>query len=154
MSDALRNEEQTPIKMGVLQIAQLARTFAAQADDLRAARERCEILEAELTHLRAKQDEDKDLLDLGRSEMERLYSEAEGRLRAITLFTRDQDRHDKLSCRLAERDLTPQELVRWHKRISDEFRLLYPTQPVSHPAEEFPPTTKKPDSFGQFRLRG
>ncbi len=142
------------IKVGLLDTARLARAFAVQAEELRAAHEKNAVSQAQLDEIQKENAGDKELVDLGKKEMERLYRETEARLRAIALFNRDEEREMKLLASLRDRDLSPRELERWHDRISDEFRLIYPTQPRSLPSDRVRTATQKPDSLGQFRLRG
>lgn len=138
----------------MLNAARLARAFAAQAEDLRVVREKKESLESQLEEFRQLQERQGELVELGEREMDRLRRETEGRLRAITLHTRDEDRQCKLSARLAQSDLSPRELVRWHEAISEEFCLLYPTRPTAEPPDRTRPAIPHAESLVQFRFRG
>jgi hypothetical protein len=154
MSDSGPTQGSNGIKMGMLSTARLARAFAAQAEDLRVAREKGKVLESQLDEIRQLKERQRELAELGEREMERLRREAESRLRAITLHTRDEERRSKLSACLAQRDLSPRQLVRWHEAISDEFRLIYPTRPVAEPSDRTRGAITRAESLAQFRFRG
>lgn len=154
MNDAGPTQGSNGIRMGMLNTAGLARAYKVQAEDLQAIREKNEALETQLAELHQQQEKQRELVELGEREMDRLRRETESRLRAITLHTRDEDRHSKLSTRLAREDLPPRDLMRWHEAISEEFRLLYPTRPVAEPSDRTRPAIAQAESLTQFRFRG
>jgi len=154
MSKTIRTGDFDSMRMGLLQTVQLARAYAEQAERLRGLEERSEALEAELRNFRGERERIGELIELGEREVGRLRDETVRHLGAITLHTQDEDRMARLESLLQRDDLSPAELVRWHERISEEFRLLYPTRPVSEPVRAVDSVHPIADSLAPFRLRG
>ena len=153
MTDAVPTQGSNRIRMGMLQPVQLAQAFAEQAEELHVIHEKTKKLEAELETLREREKRHREMIELGERQMDHLRRETESRLRAITLYTQDEDRLASLRNQLAQPDLSPRELIRWHERISEEFRLLYPTRPLSEPSCGSQTSPMQAESLHQFRFR-
>ncbi|MFH1743022.1 MAG: hypothetical protein ABIH23_28790 [bacterium] len=153
MNDAVPTQGSNRIQMGMLQTIQLAQSFAEQVEELRALDEKNKALETELETFREQAERQREIVELGERQMERLRRETENRLRAMTLHTRDDDRLATLRNRLEQSDLSPGDLVRWHEAIAEEFYLLYPTRPLSEPLSRSRMPTVRTESLDQFRFR-
>ena len=91
--------------------------------------------ESMMTQLQAENVQRDGLIALGKREMQRRKEEILTCLRAIVHHTGDRQRLHRMERLLESDDLLPEEISRWHQKLSEEFQLLYPTRPISHPVE-------------------
>ena len=153
MTEAIPTNNSNAIKMGMLQTVRMAQAFAAQAETLSAIQQKNESLQAELNALCERQEHQKEIIDLGVQQMDRLRKETEARLRAITLYTRDEKRLKTFQKRLSNPNLSPHELMRWHEMIQEEFRLLYPNRPLAKSADSAISQRPQMETLTQYRFR-
>ncbi|HPA45526.1 MAG TPA: hypothetical protein PK395_07150 [bacterium] len=146
-----RNES---LRMGMLQVRRLAYAFAEQSRDLWTLRQQCSALEKERNALEAGQEQRHDLLELGEQSLQRLRRETETRMRTIVLTTGNEERLSDLQKHLARLDLPVHELTCLHERISEEFRLLFPTRPHSLTTDRQAAVDGSTDFLNEYRLRG
>jgi len=69
--------------------------------------------------------------DLGRREVDRLKQESLTRLRAIVHYSGDRERVQTIERSFADETFPLSEIAILHRQITNEFRSLYPTKPLS-----------------------
>ena len=93
------------------------------------------------------------LAEMGRRDLDRRKQEILCRLRAVVLYTGDQDRLQAMERLLSQDEADPDDVARWHQKVTAEFNSLYPTRPRSRvSAGDF---SGKPEGrdWAAYRLR-
>jgi len=153
MEQPATNRNESP-QMGILQVRRLAYAFAEQSENLRALLQEYGELEKKQDALETSQERRRDILELGKQSLQRLRKETEIRMRTIVLTTGEEERLSELQKHLARADLPVSELTNLHERISEEFRLLFPTRPHSLTTDRQAAVDRPADFLNEYRFRG
>ena len=153
MEQPATNRNESP-QMGILQVRRLAYAFAEQSENLRVLRQEYGELEKKQDALENSQERRRDILELGKQSLQRLRKETEIRMRTIVLTTGEEERLSELQKHLARADLPVSELTNLHERISEEFRLLFPTRPHSLTTDRQAAVDRPADFLNEYRFRG
>ncbi len=90
--------------------------------------------------------------DLGRREVERQKQESLTRLRAIVHYSGDRERVKTIERSFADDSFPLNEIALLHRRITDEFRSLYPTKPLSRIQEDSSASSARLGDLADYRI--
>ena len=100
-------------------------------------------------------DESKNLsryADLGRCEVEKQKQESLTRLRAIVHYSGDRERLQTMERSFADNSFPLSEIARLHRQITNEFRSLYPTKPLSRFQEDASASSGRIGDLADYRI--
>lgn len=153
----MQNGNQSDERKGAIAVLVDVRKLAMQCNRLERDLdfERAQRAEREETIARMKREAENGLryIELGRRETERQKKETISQLAAIVHFTGDRERLRSVERLLADESLDPNEVAALHGRIGEEFRSLYPTQPLSHTPVDWDEFSCFLPDWSEYRIR-
>lgn len=153
----MQNSNQTEELQGTIAVLVDTRKLAQRCQQLEEdlELERKQRVERDETIERMKRDSSTAFryAELGRCETERQKKETISRLAAIVHFTGERDRLRSVQRMLSDETLDPGEIAAIHGRISEEFRALYPAQPLSRAPVEIIDSIRSTTDWSEYRIQ-
>ncbi len=136
----------------VINTRELAHRCMQLENDLKNRESQLEEYKKTIQRLEAEKQQLARFAEIGENEVKTKKEETINRLRAIVHFSGDQNRLQTIESMLMDDDLSPREIERWHKSITDEFHHLYPTKASSKPSADDAERFNIKTDYSEFQI--